>query len=41
MRRELRKTSLKTEGETESGKPTHSSLKRERGEERKREITEI
>ena len=24
------KTSLKTKGETESGKPTHSSLKRER-----------
>ena len=33
--------SLKTDGETESGEPTQSSLKRERGEERKRETAEI
>ena len=33
--------SLKTDGETKSGEPTQSSLKRERGEERKRETVEI
>ena len=41
MRRELRKTSLKTEGETESGKPTHSSLKRERRREEKRDNRDL
>ena len=37
----MRKTSLKTDGETESRNPTLGSLERERGEERRRARAEI
>ena len=38
---DLRKTSLKTDGETESRNPALGSLEREKGEERKRARAEI
>ncbi len=37
----MRKTSLKTDGETESRNPTLGSLERERGEERRKARAEI
>ena len=38
---DMRKTSLKTDGETESRNPTLGSLERETGEERRRARAEI
>ena len=38
---DIRKTSLKTDGETESGDPTYGSLERGREEDRKRARAEI